>query len=250
MSFPTMAGEVPLSALYAAPTSTAKGKIGALAMDTMGGLWRYCRAGAAITNPLLGAGNYQQPSDCSVGVTAVGSWTISCTALTVYDTVAKNQFADGTIIIGAAAANRRWYHIASNPADDEDDVVITLHHPVRYAIAGTEWATLAASPWYDVRPLSAAGGLMSVVCMPMQPVTSGYYFWGKTRGPIFGVVSSTVPGAAGSDRLVVFQGTDGAMIMADESWNAGNSQQIAGWLIPRTGGTYAAGDQTVWLQIE
>jgi len=243
-------GVAPFSALYAAPTATAKAHIGQLAMDPMGGLWRYFRAGAAITNPLLGCGNYQQPSDASITAAAVGALTVDVTSLTVYDSVVKDQFADGTLIVGAAAANRRWYHIRANTYNAADDTTLTLWHPVRYAIAGTEWATLTANPWYDVRHLSAGAGLMSVVCMPMQPVTAEYYAWGKTRGPIFGVVSSTVPGAASNDRLVVFQGTDGAMIMADESWNAGNSQQIAGWLIPRTGSTYAAGDQTVWLQIE
>jgi len=250
MSFPVM-GTAPFSALYAAPTTTAKAKIGQLAMDPMGGLWRYFKAGAAITNPLLGCGNYQQPSDCSIGAASVGDMTVDVTALTVYDSVAKDQFADGTLIVGAAAANRRWYHIRANTYDAEDDTTLTLHHPVRYAIAGTEWATITANPWYDVRHLSAGANLMSVVCMPLQPVDSGSYAWGKTRGPIFGVVSSTVPGAAANDRLVVFQGTDGAMIMADEAWHTGtNSSQICGWLIPRTGSTYAAGDQCVWLQIE
>ena len=86
--------------------------------------------------------------------------------------------------------------------------------------------------------------------MPLQPVTSGYYFWGKTRGPVFGVVSSTVPGAASNDREIVFQGTDGALIMADEAWNAGNSQQYAGYLLPRTGGSYGGGDQTFFLCLE
>jgi len=249
MSF-DITGRGSFEQLYAAPTATATATIGDLMEDEMGGRWRYCKAGADISNPCLGVGNYSQPSDCSVTATAVGSFTIPCTSLTVYDTVAVNQFAKGTIIIGAAVANRRWYHIKSNPAAADDDVTVTLYHPVRYAIAGTEWATLIPSPWYDVRPLSAGQNMMSVVCMPMQPVTSGYYFWGKTRGPIFGTVSSTVPGAAACDRLVIFQGTDGAMLMADDSWNDSSAMQIAGWLIPRTGSTYAAGDQTVWLQIE
>jgi len=246
MSF-DITGRGSFEQLYAAPTATATATIGDLMEDEMGGRWRYCKAGAAITNPLYAAGNYSQPSDCSVTATVVGSFTIPCTSLTVYDTVAVNQFAKGTIIIGAAAANRRWYHIKSNPVAADDDVTVTLYHPVRYAIAGTEWATLIPSPWYDVRPL-AGDGYMSACCMPMQPVDSGYYFWGKTRGPIFGV-AGTQPGAVASDRYVVFA-DDGAMIMADESWGASTSKQPCGWLIPRTMGTYAAGDQTVWLQIE
>jgi len=251
MSFPIM-GIAPFSALYAAPTTTAKSHIGQLAMDPMGGLWRYFRAGAAITNPLLGCGNYQQPSDASITAAAVGALEVDVTSLTVYDSVAKDQFADGTLIVGAATANRRWYHIRGNTYNAADDTTLTLHHPVRYAIAGDEWATLTANPWYDVRHLTAGANLMSVVCMPLQPVASGSYAWGKTRGPIFGTVTSTVPGAAAKDRAVVFNGADGALRMADEAWGLStpNSEQYAGWLIPRTGSTYAAGDQCIWLQIE
>lgn len=247
MSFPSI-GIAPFSALYAAPTATAKAKVGLGVEDPMGGRWRYCKAGAAITNPLLVAGNYGYPEDCSVGVTAVGSMTISCTSLSVLSSIEENQFANATIIIGASAANRRFYHIASNPADDEDDVVLTLHHPVRYAIAGTEWATIVPSPYRDVRPM--AGGNVSGVCWPGQPVDSGYYFWGKTRGPIF-MVAGTVPGAVARDRYGTIA-TDGSVIMADESWNGAVSDQPAGYLIPQTQGSYGSGsgDQTMQLQLE
>ena len=248
-NFPTT-GYASFDMLYAAPTSTAKAMIGQVAEDQLGGRWRYCKAGAAIANPLLGVGCYALPDDCTPGATAVGSYTIAVTGLGTSSSVTKDQFQNGTIIIGAAAANRRFYHIKSNTSSTTTTTTLTLWHPVRYAIAGTEWATIVPSPWSDVREIDDAAGYMSVVCMPLQPVTSSYYFWGKTRGPTFGVVSSTVPGAASNDRAIVFQGTDGALIMADEAWNAGNSQQYAGWLIPRTGGTYGGGDQTFMLQLE
>ncbi len=240
----------PFSALYADPTSAQRAAIGALASDPLGGLWRYMKAGAAITNPLLGVGSYSQPTDFTPSATAVGSWTIALTAGTPARTAVKDDYANGTIIIGAAAGYRRFYHIKGNTVGTTTTTTLTLHQPVTYAIAGTEWATACNNRFYDVRALSAGAGYMSVCCMPLRAVSSGYYCWAKVRGETFGVVSSTVPGAASNDRLIVFQGTDGALIMADEAWNAGNSQQTAGWLIPRTGSTYAGGDQTFWLQIE
>jgi len=164
--------------------------------------------------------------------------------------VAKDLFANGTIIIGAAAGYRRFYHIKGNTLSATTTTTLTLHQPVTYAIAGTEWATMVPNRFLDVRHLSAGQSMMSVCCMPLRAVASGSYCWAKVRGETFGVVSSTVPGAAASDRQIVFQGTDGALIMADEAFHAANSQQLAGWLIPRTGSTYAAGDQTFWLQIE
>lgn len=247
MSF-DITGRGTFEQFYAAPTATPTAKVGQVAEDEMGGRWRYCLAGAAITNPLLIAGNYGYPEDCSVGATAVGSMTIACTSLSVLSTITEDQFANATILIGAAAANRRFYHIMSNPADTEDDAVMTLYHPVRYAIAGTEWATIVPSPWRDVKPM--AGGNVTGVCWPGQPVDSGYYFWGKTRGPIF-MVAGTVPGAVARDRYCVIA-TDGSVIMANESWGASVSDQPAGWLMPQTQGSYGAssGDQTIWLQLE
>ena len=249
MSFP-VTGRGTFEGFYAAPTEDPVATIGNVLEDELGGRWRYCKAGADITNPLLGAGGYAQPTDLTPGVTAVGSLTIACTGSGDASCTA-DQYAGGTIIIGAAAANRRFYHIKSNTASSTTTTTLTLYHPVRYAIAGDEWATINPCPWADVRPLSSAQTFMSVCCMPLQPVTSGYYFWGKTRGAIFGTVYSTVPGAAANDRLVTFVGTDGSMRMASETWHTDtNSNQICGWLMPRTGGTYGGGDQGVWLQIE
>lgn len=232
--------------LYGAPTVARKAPLGHGVFDPMGGRWRYCKAGAAITNPLLGCIGYAGWTNVTPGATAVDGTSIACTGSSDA-TCTEDQYADGTIIIGAAAANRRFYHIKGNTASATTTTTLTLHHPVRYAIAGTEWGTINPNPWRDVRTQGAAGNTSSVVCMPLQPVTNAYYFWGKTRGPIFGIVTATTPGAAAHDRLVLFNGSDGALIMADESWNAGNSKQICGWLMMNTA---AGGDQGIWLQIE
>lgn len=231
--------------LYGAPTVGAKAPLGHGVFDPMGGRWRYCKAGAALTNPLVAAGGYAGWTNLTPGATAVGSLTIACTGSSDASCT-EDQYADGTIIIGAAAANRRFYHIKGNIASVTSTTTLRLHHSVRYVIAGTEWATINPNPWRDVRILSSASTKMSACCMPLQPVTSGYYFWGKTRGPIFGIAASTVPGDAADDRVVVFN-SDGALIMADESWNAGKSGQIAGYVMMNTN---AGGDQGVWLQIE
>lgn len=235
--------------VYKAPTVSLAGMgqhIGQLGMTPDGSLWRLFKAGAAISNPLQGCGSYDQPEDVTPSATAVGSRT-----LIVNSSVAtKNLYAGGTIIIGAAAAYRRFYHISGNTATSGGYSTLYLAHPILYAIAGSEWATIVCSPFRDVRSMTAAAGYMSVCCMPLQTVTSAYYAWGKVRGPVFGIVMSTVPGAAAYDRLVVFHTLDGSLLMADEAINANQSNQIAGWLIPRTGGTYAGGDQTLMLQLE
>lgn len=242
-------GPAALSGLYKAPTSAKEAAVGALAEDELGGRWRYCKAGAAISNPLDGAGCYSQPTDFTAGATAVGSFTIALSAGSPARSAVANDFENGTIIIGAAAASRRFYMIKSNTAGTTTTTTLTLYSPVLVAIAGTEWATAVPSPYSDVRDLSAAGGFMSVVCWPLQTVTSGYYFWGKTRGPVFGIVVSTVPGAASGARTTAFNGSDGALYLGSDAYG-GSSWQWAGYLIPRTGGTYNAGDQTIMTQLE
>lgn len=234
--------------LYADPTAAGTAVIGQQVQDPMGGMWRYCKAGAAITNPLDGAGAYKQPTDVTAGVTAVGSYTIAVSGSSD-STCTADQYANGTIIIGAAAGYRRFYHIKSNTVSSTTTTTLTLYHPVTYAIAGTEWATISPSPYADVRDLSAAGGYMSVVCWPLRAVASGYYFWGKTRGPVFGVVVSTVPGAASGARTCTFNGSDGALYLGSDAYG-GSSWQWAGYVVPRTGGTYNAGDQDIMTQLE
>ena len=244
MSFP-ITSYAPLSALYAAPTAAVKAALSQGVEDELGGRWRYCKAGAAITNPLLGAGAFATYTAVTPAITLVGSFTMAYTG-SGDASCTKDQYAGGTIIIGAAAANRRVYHIRGNIASSDTTGILTFHHPVRYAMAGTEWATINPSPYRDVRPM-ASDGYRSVVCFPLQPVTSGYYFWGKTRGLCFGIVASTTPGAAADDRALAFN-REGALIMVDETWNAGNSMQYAGYVIAKTAS--GDGDQSFMLQLE
>jgi len=244
MSF-DVTGRATFEGLYAAPTENPTAKIGQVAEDEMGGRWRYCKAGAAITGPLLGAGAYATYTSLTPAITAVDSLTMAYTG-SGDASCTVDQYANGTIVIGAAAANRRVYHIKGNTVSSDTTGTLTFYHPVRYAMAGTEWATINPCPWADVRNM-ASDGYRSVVCFPLQPVTSGYYFWAKTRGLCFGTVASTTPGAAADDRALAFN-RDGALILVDETWNAGNSMQYAGYLIEKTAS--GDGDQSFMLQLE
>lgn len=243
----TATGFASFETVYANPTAIQMAPLGHGVTDPMGGKWRYCKAGAAITNGLFGLGAYAQPTDVTAAIAAVGDRTLDYTGSSDA-TCTADQYASGAIVIGGSAiGSRRFYHIKGNTVSATTTGTLSLHHPIKVVLAGTEWATINPSPWADVRPMS--DGLTSACCMSFQSVTSGYYFWGKTRGHAYGVVNSTVPGAASNDRLIIFM-TDGSMAMADEAWNAGNSKQICGWLMPRTGGAYGGGDQSVWLQLE
>jgi hypothetical protein len=244
MSFP-FAGIAPYSQLYADPTAAAHATIGTLAQDEDGGLWRYCYAGGTLTD-MLGAGNYSQPKDCTPYATVVGSWTLKVTETTC----AKNAYANGCIVLVCATAGARLtYMIKSNTVSTGVYTILTLKSPIKIAVVATDYATMHPSRFADVRSGTAATYYMSVVCMPMQAVTSTYYFWGKTRGVVYVIPSNTSPGAAARDRMCTFS-NDGSVYMADESYNGGYSDQLAGYLIPRTAGTYASGDATLFLQLE
>ena len=245
MSFFGITSPASLIALYADPTATPKAAIGAIAEDELGGRWRYCLAGGNILNPLLLAGGHKQPTDLTPGATAVGSYTIACTGLSDASCT-KDQYAGGSVVI-YKSGNSRLYYIAGNTASATTTTTLTLISPVLHAIAGTEWATINPSPYRDVRIM--AGNYYGAICAPLQPVTSGYYFWGKTRGFCYGTVASTVPGAAANDRALVVTAS-GALQMADESYGGGVSHQMVGYLLPRTGGAYGGGDQSYMLQLE
>jgi hypothetical protein len=235
----------PFSALYAAPTATKKAAIGQLAQDPEGGLWRYFYAGGTLTD-LLGAGCYAQPVDCTPYATDAGSWTLKVTETTC----AKNRYANGTITLVCATGGYRYtYHIKSNTVSTGVYTILTLQHPVRTAIVATDYATLEPNRFVDVRSLTAAGaGGMSVVCMPLQAVTATYYAWGKTRGMCYGIPIAGAPGAGARERAITFGHGDGSLRVAAVVWNAGFSDQYAGYLVPRTD-TYG-GDQSFMLQLE
>ena len=138
-------------------------------------------------------------------------------------------------------------YVRKSSAENSNVYTIYVTAPFTQAYAVDSTIHVYPSPWKDIRNAGAysAGYEQFACCLERYSITSGYYFWGKVKGPHWCWVNSTWPGAASEDRECVFH-TNGTIEMADESWGASTSQQRAGRLM--YSGNY--GDAMVFLQIE
>ena len=252
MSFPYLAalGWKAVDTQYVSTSTFHKGNLG---MTEDGSLWRLCKAGAAITNTTRAKINYYQHLE---GVTGSSAESALSSAIAVGDK--KYTMADAT---NARAANYYQFGYEAQPSPSYDGTHFILSSDAEVSdtytihIAG-QFNTIDAAgetihtypcPWGDVRNAAAySQGYEHFVCMVNLAISSGYYFWGKVRGPHWVAVNSTWPGAASEDRQCVFH-TNGTIVMADEKINtSGVSSQFAGYLM--YSGNY--GDCMIMLQIE
>jgi hypothetical protein len=171
--------------------------------------------------------------------TAVGGTTV-----TIANTTATaNQLEGGWLV--AFTSNMQVRRIISNAASDGTDCVVTVDGAIDATItSASTWITAYPSIYYDcTTPASTSGNVdyITFVCVPLIVVTSGYYFWGQTWGPCYGVASSTVPGGTAKQREVFFSTAGNIMAETDQT----DGMQYAGYLLPRT--SSGSGDQFFML---
>jgi hypothetical protein len=204
----------------------------------------YCKA-AGTTATAMKAGHN---SIADVGVnTAAAIHAAGETAITILDTAtrAANYYQNGYLwVMNEVSGVFQMLKIKSSDAAAaaDDQVVIHLYDPLPFAIPASTFVTVWPNPYSAVTFTNST--YQSMVCVPLIPVTSGYYFWGQTYGPCFGTAMSAVPGAAATDRDVYFN-SDGALINGASLTT--NGAQRAGYII--TGTSSGAGDQFYMLQL-
>jgi len=226
---------------------------GAKGMTEDGSEYRLCKAGAAMTSPISAAINYHQYLTPQTGTCLEGATTVAIVdgdvTATIGDTNTRavNFYKDGYFVIPTSTVNSSINPIWKNDLGDGTSIKVYLSSPIKGALALGATVQAYPNPWSDVRAGGAyAHGYEHFVCCPEIPVSSGYYFWGKVKGPHWSWVFGTWPGAAANDRDVVFH-NGGTFRMADESINtAAVSNQRAGYLM--FSGNY--GDALLMLQIE
>ena len=235
--------------------------IGTLGMDQFGSLYRMCKAGAAISQipeyPVANA-NFVADGYAGDGATvdlygdtaSVGDVEIAIDDL---GTTARpvNHYQGGfAYFYGGSTTERQIRRILKSTAGDGTSITLTLDAPLTIAI--TDGAIDAIPSQYSncVSPLAEAGGYETFVAYPpLGAITSGYYFWGHTRGPQLGHTRSTWPGAGDVDKDVYFY-KNGAI---DSTENVAGtfgtvSPQRAGYLIPCNTDSY--GSVYFMLQLE
>ena len=166
-------------------------------------VFRYCKAGDTLRSMLEGL-NAGVPTECNThGVeSAAGSDEV-----TILDETARvvDYYKGGYIWImkipHEATGLGQFYRIKSSTVNDPGGggtfVTLTLERTLAFAVPATTWTTTWTNIYGNVRPGILAKA--SLVCMPLIPVTSGYYFWGQTWGPIF-LQCGYSPGSKNYDR--------------------------------------------------
>lgn len=252
MSFPYLA-TLSWRATAVQYSSSKTFNTGQMGMAQDGSLYRLCKSGAAIANPLAAAINRYR---WLAGVTGDGAEAALATAIAVGDTDftfndtnsrAKDYYKDGYFADPrSSSAGPTTMHIWKSDAGNGTSVKCYVSAPFLHTNAAGNTVQAYPNPWGNVRsPGAYAQGYEHFCCMPGIPITSGYYFWGKVRGPFWCWVTSTWPGAASQDRDVCFH-IDGTIKMQDEGIVGNLSAQRAGYLM--FSGNY--GDSLIMIQIE
>ena len=206
-------------------------------------VFRYCKAGG--TTAVAMKAGHNGTADVGVNTAAV-DYAIGETVITIADTTtrAADYYKDGYLwVMDLVSGIYQMYKIKSSAvaAADDDEVVLTLYEPIPVAIPASTWVTAWPNPYSNV--IFTTSGYASMVCVPIIPVTTSYYFWGQTWGPCFGTAMSAIPGAANGDRAVFFN-SDGALVNGSSLTT--NGAQLAGYVITMTSG---GGDQFYMLQL-
>jgi len=233
-------------------------------------VFRYCKAESDL-RALIGAKNASYPRE---GNTAAVEYLAGTDQITLalndhsvdYD---AEQLADywkgGYIWIMWGPTDTRgygqMYRIKSNTAAagtiPTRYVILTLETPLRVTVPASAWHTAWPNVYRNVKRSDSAR--MSVVCVPLIPVTSGRYFWGQTWGPIFMSCTHAAPGLTDNDREIYFHESNHGEIVPGSQvvFTAGQPfNQRAGFLITNTtawtnvgDGSELGGDQFIMLQL-
>jgi hypothetical protein len=218
--------------------------------------FRYCKAGSAHGGVMRGAINgHIIPGDTGTpGYEGAAGYATTAgeTVLQISDTGTthtKNYYSGGYILI--FNTQFECHYILSSTASDGTSLRITLGTALDADLAAAGvGVTLYPSIYSNVQSAtSVQSDYESFVVLPQCSVTSGYYFWGQTKGPCWITAhGGTWPGAGACLRDVYFH-TDGTIDPASIRDVGTLSPQRAGYLLSPSS-TAAYGDAFIMLQLE
>jgi hypothetical protein len=251
MSFPNMAA-LGFRAVCVEYTDTPSLDVGQLGMTPDGSMYRLCKAGAAMTNPMRYKQNYNrflggvattgEAIETSVS-TAIAVGDMSVVVADATNSRAADYYKGGYVCQPRASGDNTMY-ITSSDAESSDTYRLHVAAPFTVTYDAASGINVYPSPYNNVRDAGTSDAYEQVACMANIDVTSGYYFWGKVRGPHWCWIYNTWPGAALRDREVVFM-PGGTIMMVNDSWPT-YSDQHAGHLMYYDN----YGDALIYVQIE
>lgn len=216
-------------------------------------IFRYCKAGAAMTQAGFLKGNYFQcpgKAGNSAGAGFEGAPYAAIAAgdksFSIADTAATENLYEGAYLAVYGSSYFDTYRVIGNDASDGTSTTLyiaTHSDGFKAAITTSIGITVYLNPYQGIRQVAAGGGYMSAMgYSKIASITSGYYFWLQTAGQVSGITgASTWPGQTQYYRDV-YCNTDGSLI----GYTAG--YQRVGYLLSRTASDY--GDNFIMLQLD
>jgi hypothetical protein len=254
MGFPYVAS-LAWKAVHTQYAATNTFRVGTLGMTEDGGMYRLCKAGAALSTMLRayinanrhgygGAGGLIGESVEAPLTSAIAVGDMSYTFTDATSSVAENYYQYGYHVQPRSDGDVIRF-VTSSDAESSDTFTIHVASPFTATNDAGNTVHTYPSPWGNIKAgMSTASSYEAFVCVPELAITSGYYFWGKVHGPTWLTVTSTWPLAAANDLDVAFH-IDGTLCMSDEGYTS-MSKQRAGHVM--VSGDY--GDCLIMLQIE
>lgn len=151
-----------------------------------GSVFRYSKAGAAITSTQLAVHTEETGAGVSYETIAAAA-SIGDTVLSITEaSITKDDYAGGYVVIFETGSSGGFVRrILSNTAsDDNDGVKLTLDQPLHVALTTADAYELYPNP-YDSMSQANASGAIPFAGMPPVTVSDTYYFWTQTWGPVF-----------------------------------------------------------------
>lgn len=219
-------------------------------------LWRYSKAGAAMSSAGFIKCNYTYcpgKGGNSAGVGFEGAMyaavVAGATSFTIADTAAtKNLYAGATLVIyDDTNVSYQQYRVVANDVSDGTSTTLYIAPPgFKQAVTTAMGITIYLNPYQNIRNFGDGGGWASAVGYARFTITSGYYFWLVTAGPVSCITGATTwPGRTQYQRDV-FCNTDGSLITGASGTT--ELYQRIGYLLARTASDY--GDNFIMLQLD
>lgn len=242
-----------------AQSAVALYPIGTLAwFPGMGKKFRYAKAGGDLlgVKHLVCNANYTTGASTTNlnGFYAGGdthTWAIGATEITITDTIdrVKNHYAGAHLLHFDGALNTCFedsYIISGPPAPTANPwtTVLQLAAPTKYAKFSGEGIEIWLNPYSNIQMKPSDNeSHVTFMGVPPIPVTSTYYFWLQTGGPVFITPNgwgSLIPGYAVDSRVCM---TISGILTTQAAQGAGH--QVIGTLLCRTSDTHGA----AWLNM-
>lgn len=210
-------------------SATQKHKLGTKLIYPDGRIFRYAKAGEALSKALMTSAQenyaYCDAETQSTSGTSVEVGDIEITIdVTTGGTWTENAFAGGWIVntSGTATCIGDIYKVVANKIQSTDTLMtVQLETPIRVAWDASSVIYMMKNAYMDVEPFPTTP-VGTATGIPLIDVTSGYYFWAQRGGYAPCIVDDgetiVMGDAVGHPATVADEGACGVVAATDHVW--------------------------------